>query len=58
MRKILNFQVKGKEVIGGDSSLNINQSNMGLPDGDISDSISVSAKMGQKGEFDRRQKKK
>lgn len=31
---------------------------MGLPDGDISDSISVSGKLGQKGDFDRRQKKK
>ncbi|KAB0804376.1 hypothetical protein PPYR_01346 [Photinus pyralis] len=51
-------KVKGKEVMGGESALNINQSGMGIPDGDIVDSISLSGKLGQKGEFDRRQKKK
>lgn len=50
-------KVKGKEVIG-ETTLNINQSGMGLPDGDITESISISGKLGQKGDFDRRQKKK
>lgn len=43
---------------GHDSSLNLNQTNVGLTDGDLSDSMSISSKIGQKAEFDRRQKKK
>ncbi|XP_008199485.1 liprin-alpha-1 isoform X8 [Tribolium castaneum] len=50
-------KVKGKEV-GSESSLNLSQSSIGMPDGDLSDSMSVSGKLGQKGDFDRRQKKK
>ncbi|KAF5290731.1 hypothetical protein FQA39_LY14650 [Lamprigera yunnana] len=50
-------KVKGKEVIGSESTLNINQSGM-IPDGDVTDAISLSGKLGQKGDFDRRQKKK
>lgn len=34
--------------------MTMSQSNIGLPDGDLSDS----GKLGQKGDFDRRQKKK
>ncbi|KAG5893823.1 hypothetical protein JTB14_018326 [Gonioctena quinquepunctata] len=50
--------VKGKEVSGQESTLNLSQSSIGLPDGDLSDTMSISGKMGQKGDFDRRQKKK
>ncbi|KAJ3665672.1 hypothetical protein Zmor_001159 [Zophobas morio] len=50
-------KVKGKEV-GNESNLNLSQTSIGMPDGDLSDSISVSGKLGQKGDFDRRQKKK
>ncbi|XP_044258791.1 liprin-alpha-1 [Tribolium madens] len=50
-------KVKGKEV-GSESSLNLSQTSIGMPDGDLSDSMSVSGKLGQKGDFDRRQKKK
>lgn len=49
--------MKGKEV-GSESSLNLSQTSIGMPDGDLSDSMSVSGKLGQKGDFDRRQKKK
>ena len=49
--------MKGKEV-GNESNLNLSQTSIGMPDGDLSDSISVSGKLGQKGDFDRRQKKK
>ncbi|XP_030748927.1 liprin-alpha-1 isoform X6 [Sitophilus oryzae] len=52
-------KVKGKEMPGTESSLNLSQSSIGLPDGDLSDSMSISGKLGQKsGDFDRRQKKK
>lgn len=51
-----NTQVKGKDV--GDSNLNLSQTSIGLNDGDLSDSMSISSKLGQKGDFDRRQKKK
>ncbi|RZB84908.1 liprin-alpha-1 isoform X12, partial [Asbolus verrucosus] len=50
-------RVKGKEV-GSESTLNLSQTSIGIPDGDLSDSMSVSGKLGQKGDFDRRQKKK
>ncbi|KAJ8935918.1 hypothetical protein NQ314_012586 [Rhamnusium bicolor] len=50
--------VKGKEVSGQDSTLNLSQSSIGMPDGDLSDTMSISGKIGQKGDFDRRQKKK
>ncbi|XP_068910871.1 liprin-alpha-1 isoform X5 [Tenebrio molitor] len=50
-------KVKGKEV-GSESTLNLSQTSIGMPDGDLSDSMSVSGKLGQKGDFDRRQKKK
>lgn len=43
---------------GHDSSLNLSQTTVGLPDGDLSDTMSISSKMGQKADFDRRQKKK
>lgn len=49
--------MKGKDI-GTESSLNLSQSSIGLPDGDLSDTMSISGKMGQKGDFDRRQKKK
>nr|CAH7764183.1 unnamed protein product [Callosobruchus chinensis] len=50
-------KVKGKDVT--DSNLTLSQSSIGgLPDGELSDSMSISGKMGQKGDFDRRQKKK
>lgn len=53
------FQVKGKEVGGVDSPLSLNQTNITLTDGDISDGINATGKLGQKAEFDRnRQKKK
>lgn len=49
--------MKGKEV--GDSTLNLNQTNIGLTDGEISDGLNAVGKIGQKAEFDRtRQKKK
>lgn len=50
--------MKGKD--GQDGSLNLSQSSIGMSvDGDLSgDSITVAGKLGQKGEFDRRQKKK
>ncbi|XP_023029525.1 PTPRF interacting protein alpha isoform X4 [Leptinotarsa decemlineata] len=51
-------KVKGKEGAGQESSLNLSQSSIGMPDGDLSDSMSLTGKMGQKGDFDRRQKKK
>ncbi|XP_060524107.1 liprin-alpha-1 isoform X2 [Cylas formicarius] len=51
-------KVKGKDIPGVDSGLNLSQSSIGLLDGDLSDTMSISGKMGQKGEFDRRQKKK
>lgn len=51
------LQVKGKEV--GDSTLTLNQTNIGLSDGDIGDGMNATGKLGQKAEFDRtRQKKK
>lgn len=52
--------MKGKEIGGADSTMNVNQSGgVGLADGDITDSMSVTGKIGQKPEFDRtRQKKK
>lgn len=51
-------KVKGKDVVGGDSTMNLSQaSTIGLADGDISDTMSISSKLGQK-DFDRRQKKK
>ncbi|XP_018328155.1 liprin-alpha-1 isoform X2 [Agrilus planipennis] len=51
-------KAKGKEAIG-DPHLNLSQTSIGLPDGDINESGSIVAnKLGQKGEFDRRQKKK
>lgn len=50
-------QVKGKEM-GGEGQLNLSQSSIGMSDGDLSDSMSISGKLGQKGDFDRRQKKK
>lgn len=43
---------------GTESSLTLSQSSIGMADGDISDTMSISSKMGQKGDFDRRQKKK
>ncbi|XP_023310282.1 liprin-alpha-1, partial [Anoplophora glabripennis] len=51
-------KVKGKEVSGQDAGLNQSQSSIGMPDGDLSDTMSISGKIGQKGDFDRRQKKK
>ncbi|KAJ8961806.1 hypothetical protein NQ318_021421 [Aromia moschata] len=51
-------KVKGKDVSGQDSTLNLSQTSIGLPDGDLSDTMSISSKIGQKGDFDRRQKKK
>lgn len=51
------FQVKGKDVVG-DSNLNLSQTSIGLNDGELSDSMSISSKLGQKSDFDRRQKKK
>ncbi|CAH1176338.1 unnamed protein product [Phaedon cochleariae] len=51
-------KVKGKEVTGQDNSLNLSQGSICMPDGDINDSMSISGKIGQKAEFDRRQKKK
>ncbi|XP_049820280.1 liprin-alpha-1 isoform X3 [Aethina tumida] len=51
-------KVKGKEMGGTESSLTLSQSSIGMADGDISDTMSISSKMGQKGDFDRRQKKK
>lgn len=50
------LKVKGKDV--GDSNLNLSQSSIGMNDGELSDSMSISSKLGQKGDFDRRQKKK
>ncbi|XP_022906917.1 liprin-alpha-1 isoform X23 [Onthophagus taurus] len=47
---------KGKDVTDA-SSLSLSQQGM-MSDGDISDSMSISGKLGQKGDFDRRQKKK
>ncbi|KAG5870334.1 hypothetical protein JTB14_037681 [Gonioctena quinquepunctata] len=41
-------KVKGKEVSGQESTLNLSQSSIGLPDGDLSDTMSISGKMGQK----------
>lgn len=53
----MGLQVKGKEV--GDSTLTLNQTNIGLSDGDIGDGMNATGKLGQKAEFDRtRQKKK
>ncbi|XP_017785672.1 PREDICTED: liprin-alpha-1 isoform X12 [Nicrophorus vespilloides] len=49
-------KAKGKDV--GDSNLSLSQASIGLADGELSDSMSISGKMGQKGDFDRRQKKK
>ncbi|XP_050312861.1 liprin-alpha-1 isoform X3 [Anthonomus grandis grandis] len=53
-------KVKGKDVISGhDSNLSLSQSSITIPDGELSDSTSISGKIGQKtGDFDRRQKKK
>ncbi|XP_056635833.1 liprin-alpha-1 isoform X2 [Diorhabda carinulata] len=51
-------KVKGKETVGHEMNLNLSQSSIGLQDGDYSDTMSVSGKLGQKPEFDRRQKKK
>ncbi|XP_076253068.1 PTPRF interacting protein alpha isoform X4 [Rhynchophorus ferrugineus] len=52
-------KVKGKDMPGTESNLNLSQSSIGVPDGDLSDSMSISGKIGQKsGDFDRRQKKK
>ncbi|KAJ8910743.1 hypothetical protein NQ315_017200 [Exocentrus adspersus] len=51
-------KVKGKEISVQDSGLNQSQSSLGMPDGDLSDTMSISGKIGQKGDFDRRQKKK
>ncbi|CAG9769127.1 unnamed protein product [Ceutorhynchus assimilis] len=48
-------KVKGKDV--SDSNLSLSQSSITLPDGELSDSMSISGKLGQKSEFDRRQKK-
>lgn len=46
-------------MVGTDSTINVNQTVVGLADGDIGDSMNVSGKIGQKPEFDRtRQKKK
>lgn len=45
--------------MGGESTLSLNQGNqLPLMDGDMSDTMSLSGKLGQKGDFDRRQKKK
>lgn len=52
------LKVKGKEVSGQEATLNQSQSSIGMPDGDLSDTMSISGKIGQKGDFDRRQKKK
>ncbi|XP_065157861.1 liprin-alpha-1 isoform X5 [Atheta coriaria] len=52
-------KVKGKEI--SESNLSLSQASIGLADGELSDSMSISGKlgqMGQKGDFDRRQKKK
>lgn len=44
---------------GTESNLSLSQSSIALPDGDLSDSMSISGKVGQKAvEFERRQKKK
>lgn len=52
-------KVKGKDMPGTDSNLSLSQSSITLPDGDLSDSMSISGKVGQKAvEFERRQKKK
>lgn len=49
----------GKEIVGTDSTINVNQTVVSMTDGDLSDSMSVTGKSGQKPEFDRtRQKKK
>lgn len=51
--------MKGKELVGTDSTINVNQTVVTMADGDLSDSMSVTGKSGQKPEFDRtRQKKK
>lgn len=56
---LLNFQAKGKDGSGNESNLSLSQSSIALPDGELSDSMSISGKLGQKGgDFDRRQKKK
>lgn len=45
--------------MGGESTLSLNQGNqLAMMDGDLTDSMSLSGKLGQKGDFDRRQKKK
>lgn len=51
-------KVKGKEASGQDSNISYNQGSIGMPDGDISDGMSISAKVVHKGEFERKQKKK
>ncbi|XP_072393569.1 liprin-alpha-1 isoform X1 [Diabrotica undecimpunctata] len=53
-------KVKGKEptVVGPEINLNLSQSSIGISDGDFCDTMSISGKLGQKPEFDRRQKKK
>lgn len=43
---------------GLDSSLNLSLTTVGLPDGELSDTMNVSSKMNQKTGFDKRQKKK
>lgn len=48
--------MKGKELVGTDSTINVNQT---VVEGDLSDSMSERGKPGQKPDFDRtRQKKK
>ncbi|KAK9751917.1 SAM domain (Sterile alpha motif) [Popillia japonica] len=49
-------KVKGKEI-PENPNINMNQGNV-IPDGELPDSMSISSKLGQKGEFERRQKKK
>ncbi|KAL1506436.1 hypothetical protein ABEB36_005806 [Hypothenemus hampei] len=52
-------KVKGKDGSGTESNLSLSQSSIAMQDGDLSDSMSISGKVGQKAvEFDRRQKKK
>ncbi|CAH0558725.1 unnamed protein product [Brassicogethes aeneus] len=51
-------KVKGKDLVGSECNLTLSQSSIGMTDGDLSDTMSISSKMGQKGDFDRRQKKK
>ncbi|KAI4458652.1 lar interacting protein lip -related protein [Holotrichia oblita] len=50
-------KVKGKEI-PENPNIHMNQGNVVIPDGDLPDSMSISSKLGQKGEFERRQKKK